>query len=465
MSNLNGFVETKKHTVLMCTNVIGNNNKFYSLELQYNPTLNNYRTYSHYGRIRGSVISDGKFEEKFKYTTEQEGLKSFDQIIKKKLRGKKIKKDGQDYIEKYEIVSLASSSVGSDNVRRKSTSDAVMKQNIAADLFSVFGKKEQEILTIFKEENIHNITNVTALKINDGVLSTPLGPLTLEHLNKAKKVLDELADNVEHKTVQTKDFSLLNGNYFSLIPRSFGGQISMSALINNKEKLNNEYNLINQMETAISMNSNTSDSDKDKLDKLFYIEEVTGSMFEEIKYHVESSKRHSNLTRYKVKAIYQVENYKERKEYENFADLLLKDKPSKIIHKLDYSEIDVFHGSRNANILSILLKGFYVPPANASFTHGRMFGDGIYGADSSTKALNYSVGNWSHKRNKYNKSFIFVCRFAMGKVMETGRSLKTGCPAGYNSIYAAGGNDLVNNEYIVPSVKQSTFSYLVQLEE
>lgn len=141
MSNLNGFSETKKHTVLMCTNVIGNNNKFYSLELQFNPTTNKYRTYSHYGRISGSVVHNCVYEEKFQYNTENEGLKSFDSIIKKKLRGKKITKDGQQYVEKYEVVSLAASSVGSESVRKKSTSDAISNKKIKFDLFNVYGKK------------------------------------------------------------------------------------------------------------------------------------------------------------------------------------------------------------------------------------------------------------------------------------------------------------------------------------
>ena len=35
-----------------------------------------------------------------------------------------------------------------------------------------------------------------------------------------------------------------------------------------------------------------------------------------------------------------------------------------------------------------------VPPANASHCTGRMFGNGVYFSDQSTKALNYAYGYW-----------------------------------------------------------------------
>ncbi len=461
--SLKGFTETKKHVVLMCTNVLGNNNKFYSLELQYNPTTGKYRLYSHYGRINGSVISGGQVADDKVFDSESMAMKEFDSIVKKKKRGKtKTDDNGQKYTEKYDEVAVAASTVGSDNVRSKATTTA-SKLTIKKDLFSIYGKKEADLLNLFEQENIHEITSVTSIKMNSGVLSTPLGPLTIDHLGKAKKALDDLAQFISTNNSISKDLKDLNSRYFSLIPRNFGSYIADSNLLRDQFALNKEYDLIHQMETAVSLNSNTSD-DKNKLRDMFSMQSVSKELFAEIKNYVDSTRKHGNLNSYKVVGVYQVENFKERNRFELFADKLQKENTGKQVSKFDYKELDLFHGSRNSNILSILLNGFYVPPANASFVHGRMFGNGVYGADSSTKALNYSVGNWSGVRNKSNKTFLFVTRMAMGKVFETKRELKSGCPSGYNSIFASGGYDLVNNEYIVPNVAQTTISYLVELE-
>ena len=45
----------------------------------------------------------------------------------------------------------------------------------------------------------------------------------------------------------------------------------------------------------------------------------------------------------------------------------------------------LWHGTRVGNLLSILRKGLVVPPASSPHVTGRMFGDGIYASDCSTK--------------------------------------------------------------------------------
>lgn len=49
----------------------------------------------------------------------------------------------------------------------------------------------------------------------------------------------------------------------------------------------------------------------------------------------------------------------------------------------------LWHGTKNENLMSILLKGLKIKPPNARHT-GSMFGEAIYFADKLTKSLNYS---------------------------------------------------------------------------
>jgi poly [ADP-ribose] polymerase len=102
-----------------------------------------------------------------------------------------------------------------------------------------------------------------------------------------------------------------------------------------------------------------------------------------------------------------------------------------------------------------------------------MFGNGIYFADKAQKSIGYSslrgsywtggtsntgflalfqvhTGNWLHIRNH---------EYWMYDLTE--QKLKNRGP--YDSLFAEGGADLRNNEYIVYNLAQCTVKYLVEL--
>ena len=85
--------------------------------------------------------------------------------------------------------------------------------------------------------------------------------------------------------------------------------------------------------------------------------------------------------------------------------------------ELDGAKMDniweLWHGTRVSNLLSILKGGLVIPPASSSHVTGRMFGNGAYASDQSTKALNYAFGAWD-SRAKDNNCFMFLLDMAMG---------------------------------------------------
>ena len=69
----------------------------------------------------------------------------------------------------------------------------------------------------------------------------------------------------------------------------------------------------------------------------------------------------------------------------------------------------LWHGTKNENLMSILLKGLKVKPPNAAHT-GSLFGNGIYFADMATKSLDYtSSGSAKH-------FYMLLCEVALGNV-------------------------------------------------
>ena len=122
---------------------------------------------------------------------------------------------------------------------------------------------------------------------------------------------------------------------------------------------------------------------------------------------------------------------------------------------------ELWHGSSASNLLSILKGGLIIPPKTSSNVTGRMFSDGIYASNISTKALGYSTGFWGQKSNR---AFMFLLDMAMGKYhVPSGPS--SNLPArGYDSTFAKPGKSgIMNEEMIVYSTSQVNLKYLIEL--
>ena len=122
-----------------------------------------------------------------------------------------------------------------------------------------------------------------------------------------------------------------------------------------------------------------------------------------------------------------------------------------------------WHGTKASNLLSILQQGLIIPPANAIQCTGRMFGNGIYGSQQSTKALNYATNYWNQSGDNGDKVFMLLCDFAMGReYYPQGNQYQFPVP-GYDSTYVApGGANTINQESIVYDTKQVNIKYLCE---
>jgi len=409
------------------------------------------------------VVDGGVYDVRGPDADEARMRREFDSIVADKSRGKTKKRaDGTKYVEKYEEVVVLAPNVGSPNVRKASgaAASAAVKGGGSdfSRVFSAYSSPVRVLLEQLLEENVHQITSMTTMTMTSSGLETPLGPVTRDHIGRARGVLDLLRARLPDNSAgdpRDGDLRQLNTQYFSLVPRAFGHKIADSDMILKADTLVTEYDLLDQMEAAVQVVRD--DSSDGKLPDLgLEMELADDRVTETIRMHVDRTRNHHALDEWRVRRVFEIRNAKERDRYLRRAEALRQRTPSAAEH-------DLFHGSRNANILSILLNGFCVPPVSAPHVTGRMFGNGVYGADISTKALNYSTGYWNNAvRNKHPSVFLFVSRFAMGRVYETTRSLKSGVPHGYDSIFAKGGADLINNEYIVPDPAQATVTHLVE---
>ena len=130
-----------------------------------------------------------------------------------------------------------------------------------------------------------------------------------------------------------------------------------------------------------------------------------------------------------------------------------------------------WHGSRNENWFNILQTGLLIRPAGAVHS-GSMFGDGIYGANKAQKSIGYTSLRGSYwASGSDNKAFLALFQFHVGNEKHIHRhdsscydlSKSKLSREGFDSVYAHGGIDLRNDEFIVYDANQVTVKYLIEI--
>ena len=129
-----------------------------------------------------------------------------------------------------------------------------------------------------------------------------------------------------------------------------------------------------------------------------------------------------------------------------------------------------WHGSRNQNWFNIVQTGLMIRPSGVQHT-GSMFGDGIYFANKSRKSLGYSSVRGSYwAGGSSDKGFLALYDVYHGKQKHITHH-DSSCYSlsksvldreGYDSVYAHGGADLRNDEFIIYDGKQCTIAYLIE---
>lgn len=131
-----------------------------------------------------------------------------------------------------------------------------------------------------------------------------------------------------------------------------------------------------------------------------------------------------------------------------------------------------WHGSRNENWWSILGSGLILRPTNAVIT-GKMFGYGLYFADKARKSLGYTSLRGSYwARGASSTGFMALYKVHLGDYLKI-KHHQSWCSqlsydslrrrGDYDSLFAEGGADLRNNEYIIYRQEQCTVRYIVEL--
>jgi len=124
--------------------------------------------------------------------------------------------------------------------------------------------------------------------------------------------------------------------------------------------------------------------------------------------------------------------------------------------------MQLWHGTKASNLLSILRQGLVIPPSSSNHCTGRMYGNGVYFSCISTKALNYATNFWGSS-GSIDRTFMFLADVAMGKYHLAKSSWSDYPKKDSDSTWAKGGvAGVINDEMIVYNLNQCNVVYLVE---
>lgn len=279
--------------------------------------------------------------------------------------------------------------------------------------------------------------------------SVSSGNVTKEQLDLVQDKLDKISSFSDYKEINEKLKEI-----YTIIPRKmydtrdyFLKSFDYNFLT---DLLQKEQKRLDTLRTQVSIDNN---SESITLDSLGFSCELASE---------KDRKFIANNTDFRVKdqRIFKISNKETEKVFN----------PNKLKTKL------LYHGSRNENFLSILQNGLKIRPTGVATT-GSMFGNGIYAANKARKSIGYTSLRGSYwASGSSNRAYLAIFEFAtgneypilknqsyqywMGKLTKSEVNRK-----GYDSVFAEGGADLRNDEYIVYDSNQCTIRYLIELTE
>lgn len=425
---------TKKFTMLLMSNATENNNKFYEVKLEDDDSV-----IARYGRVGAQGVVENKGY----------GESTFDSVIAKK------KKKGYrevDILTTNNVATVASS----PTTPAQSSLIEVAKRDIARH-----NPELNHLLERLARINKFQLLAASGGQIDivDGVVRTPLGLVTLNSVKTAQNKLVSLEEFIKTSHTDDKGYISTLEDYLTLVPQKIPAKRGWhTAFFTEFTSFQKQNELLEQLENSIISSSAappTPVADKDTAVKRVFgysLEKVNDpDVFKRVeRYYSSNVNRGHACSHLKLKNLFVISNDEKKTRYQ------------RMLGKVG-NEKQLWHGTRAHNVLSILKAGLIIPTSSGGYTiTGRMFGDGVYFSDQSSKSLNYAYGYWGGSRE--NNCFMFLANVAMGKEYVPPRPMQRP-PSGYDSMFAIGGKSgVANNEMIVYDLDQTHLAYLCEFD-
>lgn len=420
------MVPGKRVVRLICCTA-DNNNKYYNMLEQGNGTF-----IAQYGRIKGTEV------------THAYSMGEWDKIYRAKT-----KKGYNDVTHLYtEAVVQKLDDADGDPTKVAAIQNAMVKQLF--DELQSFAKKTVQANYTVSQDDVTQAQVDEAQNIINEISSKMAGTTSKDEINnrllKLYTIIPRKMDNVRNY--------LLKG-YGTKAENDYAHKL-----------IDNEQKLLDTMAGQVAMikkqkEANAKAKDPAEAKKTTDMLEMLGLVVEEANAkEIEIIKKMMGPNAAQFRKAFKVTNTKTEKQFVNFVEAA-KDKKTEMF----------WHGSRNENWFNIIQTGLLIRPSGAVHT-GSMFSDGIYFADKAQKSIGYtslSGSYWAGGNAKKAYLALFTAHIGNQKHIYRHDSscysiTKHGlAKEGYDSVFAHGGADLRNNEFIVYDPSQCTISFIIEI--
>lgn len=328
-----------------------------------------------------------------------------------------------------------------------------LKEAVTRDI-SCTKPEIRKLVQWLAEVNIHNIvsnTNIT-YDTSTGAFTTPLGLVTLDGIQDARILLDDISPFVMDNDLDNEVLKQKVAEFCNIVPQNVGMRRGWhKVLFNGQKSLVQQNDILDSLEASLQQARTTPDNGKHE--RVFDVEldliedsKVIGKVRD---VYNRTKGRHRDVASLDVKRVYSVNLPSVAKSFA---------KDGKKVGNIR----NLWHGTSSANLLSIFKVGLIIPPARSGHVTGRAFGHGLYFSEMSSKSLRYSTGAWGQRSN--GRFFMFLCDVAMGKPYITTSLMQTQkeAPRGYDSVWCKPGTVFRNDEQIVYRTSQANLNYLIE---
>lgn len=299
-----------------------------------------------------------------------------------------------------------------------------------------------------------------------------IGQVTVSQVEEAQKLIDELVNYTAIRPFLYQDFNKILLSIYKTIPRAMSNVRNFILTKDTtKDDMNrlvtHEQDLLDTLRGQMQTVNKTSDNDNNKRSDL--LRDIFGLILEPVNdSDVEIIKKMLGSNAHQFKRAFKVTNDITEQKSKNWYDNIKKNYEK----NKNWNNSKLFwHGSRNENWWSIMQNGLVLRPAKAIIS-GKMFGYGTYFADKAQKSINYTSlygSYWAHGTS--NTALLGLYEVYLGRVKNIKHHQSSYynldydklSKEGFDSVFAEGGADLINNEYIVYDENQTTIRYIIEI--
>lgn len=450
--------EVVKKAVLQVTDIKTNRNKYYAIELH--SAAGSYRVFTHYGRTDDLETNPDAGAKESRFFADGGAADAcYLSIYREKTSPKK----------GYKEVSLASSKIGSQQARGKSSGEvdektiAKLKKDESAapaapPKTSALAPLVQSLVSYIYAEATNALTSTVAAKITANGIETPLGILTIGQIERGEAILQSLYGEFQKKKPRESEMERLSGEFYTAIPHRLGrtrAAIS-EAVIDSLSDFEQKQETLQLMKDMLAVSGEGDVLYDAKIDAQYEalkcnvgLVDPRSSMYQELEEYVLKSQVKSK--KIKVTNIYTLMREEEWKEYDGSVK----------------NERLLYHGSRIKNWVGLLSRGILLPKIVVSLgvnrTDAGWLGNGIYFGDAACTSAFYTTPG------KKGTRLMAIARVALGKPAPFKKITYglQGPPDGFDSCHGirrtpTAASEFDDDEYVVYQTNRQRMEALVE---